>query len=158
MGIPHRCPVCEGRGEVGKRLAQVGSVVVSQKPLRYRCHSCHGTGVIWDNTFTLQTPNLPFIQTWNNPKIGPDGSPVVPLTLGDGVSPLTFSASTNLGWNFTSDHICPSHEVPRRLCDFCVQNKRYDGASCACSPEGMPHSVECKGWHLGNPSWEDFKE
>lgn len=50
MSIPHRCPVCEGRGEIGKRLAQVNSVLVSQKPLRFKCHSCLGAGVVWDNT------------------------------------------------------------------------------------------------------------
>jgi hypothetical protein len=47
MNTPHKCPICEGRGELGKKLAQVGSVVVSQKPFRVRCHGCFGAGIIW---------------------------------------------------------------------------------------------------------------
>lgn len=127
MNIPHRCPVCEGRGEVGKRLAQVNSVIVSTKPLRFRCHSCHGTGIVWDTTFNFPlTPFQPYTSTgdcpgivnpspiisWNNPKIGPDGSPLVPLTTG------TFGGDPG-----------------------------KNGNNCACSPWGEPHSDNCKAWY-----------
>lgn len=81
MSIPHRCPVCEGRGEVGKRLAQVNSVLVSQKPLRFKCHSCIGTGVVWDTTpqFGIWPnqiyPNIGGTTvTWNNPQLDVDGA------------------------------------------------------------------------------------
>ena len=68
MSIPHRCPVCEGRGEISKRLAQVGAVLVSAKPQRFRCHGCQSTGIVWDTTFNLNP-----IQPWTTgdvPMIG----------------------------------------------------------------------------------------
>lgn len=106
MNIPHRCPICEGRGEVGKALAQTGAILVCQKPQRFRCHGCQGTGIIWEVVFGFN--NLPYIQTWNLPKIGPDGSPVVPLTVGDGVMPLTST------WGPLSDGVarCESCNEP----------------------------------------------
>jgi hypothetical protein len=65
MAIPHRCPICEGRGEVGKRLAKTGSVLVSEKPQRFQCHGCTGTGIIWDQTFQLDVQPAPLtIQPW----------------------------------------------------------------------------------------------
>lgn len=71
MSIPHKCPVCEGRGEVGKRLAQVGAVLISAKPQRFRCHGCQATGIVWDTTFNLNP-----IQPWTTgeiPMIGGGG-------------------------------------------------------------------------------------
>ena len=59
MSIPHKCPVCEGRGEIGKRLAQVGAILISAKPQRFRCHGCQSTGIVWDTTFNLNP-----IQPW----------------------------------------------------------------------------------------------
>jgi len=57
---PHKCPICEGKGEVTRKLAQVGSVVVQQKPLLFRCHGCQGQGLIWDPapSFTFPTIDL----------------------------------------------------------------------------------------------------
>ena len=73
MSIPHRCPVCEGRGEVGKKLAQINSILISQKPLRFKCHGCSGTGIVWHMIYTFGP--------WEviNTKIGPDGTPVIPM-------------------------------------------------------------------------------
>ena len=68
MSIPHKCPVCEGRGEIGKRLAQVGAILISAKPQRFRCHGCQATGIVWDTTFTLNP-----LQPWTTgdvPMIG----------------------------------------------------------------------------------------
>ena len=68
MSIPHKCPVCEGRGEIGKRLAQVGAILISAKPQRFRCHGCQATGIVWDTTFNLNP-----IQPWttgDTPTIG----------------------------------------------------------------------------------------
>ena len=70
MNEPHKCPICEGKGELTKRLAQVGSVVVQKKPLLFRCHGCQGAGLIWDNLFQITIPNSPQIQPWQ-PSIGP---------------------------------------------------------------------------------------
>jgi len=71
---PHKCPICEGKGEVTRKLAQVGSVVVQQKPLLFRCHGCQGQGLIWDPAPTITFPmgdlnppinNQPFWTTGN---------------------------------------------------------------------------------------------
>lgn len=159
MNIPHRCPICEGRGEIGKRLAQVGSVLVSEKPLRFKCHGCLGTGIVWDQTFQITYPNvLPYITnipTWNNPKLDENGTPVVPFTTGVGIEPFTINSNP---WRLITDHICGSISNPPRFCKYCFDTKRYNGASCSCSPEGMPHSQNCKGYILGQPSYEDFKD
>lgn len=89
MSIPHRCPICEGRGEVGKHLAQTDAQLISKKPLRFACHGCNRTGIIWEFSFTPDVlpssppspyPFTPFIC---NPKLAPDENgilkPVVPL-------------------------------------------------------------------------------
>lgn len=70
MSIPHKCPVCEGRGEIGKRLAQVGAILISAKPQRFRCHGCHATGIVWDTSFNLSPGVIPWGTTDQMPTIG----------------------------------------------------------------------------------------
>ena len=70
MSIPHKCPVCEGRGEVGKRLAQVGAILISAKPQRFRCHGCYATGIVWDTSFNLSPGVIPWGTTDQMPTIG----------------------------------------------------------------------------------------
>lgn len=84
MAIPHRCPICEGRGEVGKRLAQVGSVLVSEKPQRFRCHGCHGAGIIWDYSVNVEPQQPINIQPWvpNTTPQWPDGT-IISTNKGD---------------------------------------------------------------------------
>ena len=57
MSIPHRCPICEGRGEIGKRLAQTGAKMISKTPLRFECHGCARSGIVWDHSFQLNIPS-----------------------------------------------------------------------------------------------------
>jgi len=94
MNVPHRCPTCSGRGEIKKKRAQVGSVVVSQDPLRFRCHSCYGTGVVWDTTVSFQ----PFTTTW----IKPDQ----PNSDGFTISNTLKCGSCNLPSNTPAPHNC----------------------------------------------------
>ena len=88
MSIPHRCPICEGRGEVGQRLAQTGAELISKKPMRFACHGCNKTGIVWDQSFVLNLPTIQPNTPWVNP--GPtwgDGTvssnnalePIVPI-------------------------------------------------------------------------------
>ncbi len=58
MSSPHKCPICEGKGEVTRKLAQVGSVVVCQKPLLFRCHGCQGQGLLWDPAPLITLPTV----------------------------------------------------------------------------------------------------
>ena len=140
MSIPHKCPVCEGKGEVKKRLAQVGSVLVSEpkKPIRFRCHGCTGTGIIWDHTFNFinipsvwsqhdqpygdityhtnsECPGIvdPANTVFSNPKLAPNADgvlePIVPL----------FG-----GFEFITDHICRRMSNPPEECDYCISQGR----------------------------------
>lgn len=43
--VPHRCPVCEGRGTVAAGFYQPGAEKVSSS--RDQCRSCSGKGVLW---------------------------------------------------------------------------------------------------------------
>jgi len=121
MSIPHRCPICEGRGEVGKRLAQVGAVLISEKPQRFRCHGCMGTGIVWDQTFTI-TPPQPFVPigpTWGSTTIDQrslDAAVGRNPIIGDGVAkcpscnePLYMEPAK--GCQRTSSHTLPSERV-----------------------------------------------
>lgn len=76
MSIPHRCPICEGRGEVGPRLAQTGAELISKKPQRFECHGCARTGIVWDHSFQLNiaptvTPQPIVTKPWINDYPGP---------------------------------------------------------------------------------------
>jgi len=135
MSIPHKCPVCEGRGEIGKRLAQAGAILISAEPQRFRCHGCCATGIVWDTTFNL-TPLSPWV-TGGTPTIG-GGSithtngvlahPYVQSEWQEGI--VEINACQTPG-----DHSRASERDPSWT----------GGYDCACSPDGEPHSDNCKG-------------
>lgn len=54
--IPHKCPVCEGRG---KMLATFYGESTNEMSGLVNCKSCYGTGIIWDFS---TTPYVPYIQ------------------------------------------------------------------------------------------------
>lgn len=94
MNQPHKCPICEGKGEITKKLAQVGSVVVCKKPLLFRCHGCQGAGLIWDQQILITpqpfqpfTPNGP---TWIDPNSNGytlnNANQQLGVSIGDGVT------------------------------------------------------------------------
>lgn len=42
---PHKCPVCEGRGNVAADFYGVPGVSIGANP--QQCRSCFGTGILW---------------------------------------------------------------------------------------------------------------
>lgn len=160
MSIPHRCPICEGRGEVGKRLAQTGAELISKNPLRFACHGCAKTGIIWDHSFKID------IQTTPAPAPNPFQPIITPLPYYPPHQwPPNDTTTVSLGGGvmtanqpeLVTDHICSSHRNPPAFCKYCFDQRRYNGSSCSCSPEGMPHSEECKGYFPGALSKEQFE-
>jgi len=155
MSIPHKCPVCEGRGEIGKRLAQVGAILISAKPQRFRCHGCQSTGIVWDTTFNL--------------------NPIQPWTTGD--VPMIGGGSIT----YINGHPSDLHsqwregcfETYREKCDSCgdyqlgnpgdgcktpmmhpalvLEPLGYPGGNtCGCPKKG-PHTDKCKTtWNPGD--------
>lgn len=49
---PHKCPICEGRGQVPSSFYDG----MSTNAANTTCRSCYGTGIVWDNT---QFPHYP---------------------------------------------------------------------------------------------------
>lgn len=170
MSIPHRCPICEGRGEVGPRLAQTGAELISKKPQRFVCHGCNKTGIVWDNSFhiTLNPPQPspnPYVPyTPNTSPQWPDGTIIsnngdCPGIINPKFGILddgTVGPVVPMG-ELVTDHICGSHHNPPSFCKYCFDQRRYNGANCSCSPEGMPHSEECKGFFPGAISKEQLE-
>lgn len=47
IGIPYRCPICEGRGIVpGGFYTSIGQTYSSNRTSE-QCRQCFGTGIIW---------------------------------------------------------------------------------------------------------------
>lgn len=137
MNIPHRCPICEGRGEVGKRLAQTGSVLISAKPQRFRCHGCYGTGIVWDQTFQINpivplTPWQPIGPTWGTGD----------LTISNSDCPGIVNPQNN---PFSNPKLIPGKDGVLTPQVPLTDHEKLRGLSCACSPYGEPHSDDCKG-------------
>jgi DnaJ-class molecular chaperone len=60
MNAPHRCPVCKGKGEIGRKKAKHDAVPFKTiatkkgKPRQiFKCHVCAGNGVLWDLNITI---------------------------------------------------------------------------------------------------------
>lgn len=53
MNTPHKCPICNGKGEIGKNKAKHDAVPVysaiknGRKIQVFTCHGCLGMGLIW---------------------------------------------------------------------------------------------------------------
>jgi hypothetical protein len=175
--IPHACPVCKGRGEIGAEQAQHEAQPKYEGQSIYACHVCGGSCLIWEMREEDEevVPPLTQIQlppTIISPNLPNIGLPQLPYTVGDPTDPyrVTWASATNNlpeglksynspGWSFTqpmTDHICGSIQITPKFCNVCFQGGRYVGAKCSCSPEGMPHSEDCKGWQIGNLSYESI--
>jgi len=46
LSIPHKCPVCGGRGRVDKGFYEEAQETI---PGELNCRSCHGAGVLWND-------------------------------------------------------------------------------------------------------------
>lgn len=55
--VPHKCPVCEGRG---KMLASFYGESTNAMEGLVACKSCFGTGVIWDFSTPSYMPYFPY--------------------------------------------------------------------------------------------------
>ena len=153
MSIPHKCPVCEGRGEIGKRLAQVGAILISAKPQRFRCHGCYATGIVWDTSFNLSPGVIPWGTTDQMPTIG--GGSITYTNDGDATLPYVqtewreSNVEINDGVTRCKDCEEPLYLHPAKGCQRkSSHSKQFDvpkGSSCACSPIGEEHSDNCKG-------------
>ncbi len=83
--IPHACPVCKGRGEIGPELAQHGAESKHSGHPVFSCHVCSGSCLIWEireeDEDVVPTPIQlpPSIFTPNMPSIGLPQ----PYTVGD---------------------------------------------------------------------------
>lgn len=66
MSIPYRCPVCEGRGTVPAGFyGRFGGVTTTSDE---SCHSCNGTGIIWDYQESLPpATEAPPRERWPDP-------------------------------------------------------------------------------------------
>jgi len=175
--IPHACPVCKGKGEVGKDLAQHEAQEKYEGLHIYACHVCGGSCLIWeireeDEPVQPDITQIQFPPTILNPNI--PNLPNIGLPQSYPPYGVTWTSATNrppeLGkfqgynaspaWNFkeqmVTDHICGSMQLTPQFCKYCFEQRRYNGAGCSCSPEGMPHSQECKGYFAG-PAYENLK-
>lgn len=58
MAIPHKCPVCYGRGTVSKPPHIPGDQLTwsSSTQATYDCHACNGTGVVWEPVDVVVEP------------------------------------------------------------------------------------------------------
>lgn len=124
MNIPHKCPICEGRGEIKKNLAQVNSVVVSTKPLRFRCHGCGGIGMVWE--FVAQ-PFSPWI------------SPLPPFGTTCGVVDL-LPKCDSCQESFLSP---PGKDCQNFMGHVQSYNIAYPGGNTCGCPRLGPHTPEC---------------
>lgn len=169
MNIPHRCPVCDGSGELKKKRAKSNAFQVVGNAKRFVCHGCQGTGIVWElviNPDPQPQPyiTIPSVQTWS---------------IGDGVAKCAdckepIFAQPAKGCKYPSshsflgervdqpqiitDHICGSASNPPKFCQYCFDQGRYYGSQCSCSPQGMPHSEDCKGLMPGQISYEQIKD
>lgn len=171
MNTPHRCPICDGVGELPKKRAKSIAFQVIGNPKRFVCHGCHGTGIVWDFTPEPlpQTFTFPPVQTLGSWSIGDGvakcGSCKEPIFSHPG-SGCKHKSSHSLPVNMPScdipqivtDHICGSASRPPKFCQYCFDTKRYYGSQCSCSPQGMPHSEDCKGFMLHQISYEQIKD
>ncbi len=48
MSIPHRCPVCEGRGVVRSGFYNTNPYYASSSISDEKCRTCFGTGILWE--------------------------------------------------------------------------------------------------------------
>lgn len=96
--IPHACPVCKGKGELGLDQAQHGAPRKYEDFEIYACHVCTGSCLIWEiREEDVPEPAPPgqfqFPQGILNPQvIGPQVQPYIgipqgPITIGDPPSP-----------------------------------------------------------------------
>src|SRR5688572_22932713 len=60
--IPHACPVCKGRGEIGMDQAQHGAEAKYTGLSIYACHVCSGSCLIWEIRDEEKEPDLTGIQ------------------------------------------------------------------------------------------------
>jgi len=44
--IPHKCPVCAGRGHMPYNFYQDIKAIITTDPVN--CRSCKGTGIVWE--------------------------------------------------------------------------------------------------------------
>lgn len=51
MGVPHRCPACDGFGVrfIPERTECNGSSVVTMPSMNVTCHACKGEGIVWEH-------------------------------------------------------------------------------------------------------------
>lgn len=131
--IPHACPVCKGKGEVGPKLAQFEAQPKYDKAAIYACHVCGGSCLIWEIREEEELPPLINVQMPPSTLIPSIFTPLPqqPYTIGDppygvtwtcGIGDQTFKAANSPAWNLGS----------------------INGGGCACSPPGYPHHDNCK--------------
>src|SRR5208283_3367950 len=60
LSIPHKCPVCNGRGKVPAGFYGDKGIDASESP----CRSCHGSGLVWSNDWSMLPYPGPPIQPW----------------------------------------------------------------------------------------------
>lgn len=47
MRVPHRCPVCDGKGRVPSGFYAPEGTVRLDEPRMEVCRSCFGSGIVW---------------------------------------------------------------------------------------------------------------
>lgn len=57
MMIPHKCPVCDGTGEVS-RSPWVAGYVYGRSSSDCDCHACNGTGIVWEKDSRQTNVNI----------------------------------------------------------------------------------------------------
>jgi hypothetical protein len=136
--IPHACPVCKGRGEVEKAIAQHEAQPKYEGSEIYACHVCGGSCLIWEIREEEVEPPLltgiqlpPTILTPNLPNIGLPQ----PYTVGDPPYPYSITWASNNPPG--SDKLQANNSPAWKMLGI------NDGG-CACSPPGHPHHDNCK--------------
>jgi hypothetical protein len=157
--IPHACPVCKGRGEIGMDQAQHGAEAKYTGFSIYACHVCSGSCLIWEirEEEVEKTPDLTGIQL--PPSIL---TPTIQQPIQQTYPPYGVTWTSNVPPGFDASKIQTFNEItgdgntcgcpkkgPHTIACMSTWNPRpadpaKNGSNCACAPWGQPHHDNCK--------------
>jgi len=133
--IPHACPVCKGRGEIAKDIAQHEAQPKYDGSEIYACHVCSGSCLIWEIREEEKEPDLTGMQLPPSILQPSIGIPTIQQPIQQTYPPYGVTWTSNVPPGFDMSKIQTSNGF--------VFGGLNDG-KCACGPAGQPHHDNCK--------------